>query len=70
MASPELAEKEGFEIVGLGAIPVTDGTHVTPREMTETEILFSIDDFAQVTKNATDAGFGGIELRASYDKLL
>ena len=70
MAAPELAEKEGFEIVGPSAIPVTDGAHMTPREMTEIEILSSIDDFAQAAKNAIFAGFDGVELHASYGTLI
>lgn len=70
MASPEVAEKEGFDVVGPSAIPVTDGAHVTPRELTETEVWSFIDDFVQAAKHAIEAGFDGVELHASYGTLI
>lgn len=42
----------------------------TPREITEQEIFLVIQEFAQAAKNASEAGFDGVELHAANGYLL
>ncbi|MEV4109891.1 alkene reductase [Nonomuraea sp. NPDC049695] len=43
---------------------------VTPRELTEAEILQTIDDFAAAARNAVAAGFDGVELHGANGYLI
>jgi 2,4-dienoyl-CoA reductase-like NADH-dependent reductase (Old Yellow Enzyme family) len=68
-AVPEIAEKEGIEIVSSSAIP--HGTDApVPRELTVGEIKQIVLDFQTAAKNAIRAGFDGVELHAANGYLL
>ncbi|MER7081759.1 N-ethylmaleimide reductase [Saccharopolyspora kobensis] len=43
---------------------------VTPKELSEAEILDTIDDFANAARNAIEAGFDGVELHGANGYLL
>ncbi|MER5389789.1 alkene reductase [Saccharopolyspora sp. NPDC002686] len=43
---------------------------VTPKELSETEILDTISDFANAARNAIEAGFDGVELHGANGYLL
>ena len=44
--------------------------HVVPRELTDTEIRATIDDFASAARNAIAAGFDGVEVHGANGYLL
>lgn len=43
---------------------------ITPEEMTEKEVLETIDDFAQAVRRAKEAGFDGVQLHCAHGFLL
>ncbi|WP_397476014.1 alkene reductase [Pusillimonas sp.] len=45
--------------------PVGQVDYVTPRELSVTEIAGVVDDYAQATRRALEAGFDGVELHAA-----
>ncbi len=50
---------------------VTDtSSGITPREMTETDILETIGDFANAARRAKEAGFDGVQLHCAHGFLL
>ncbi|EHK43606.1 Hypothetical protein TRIATDRAFT_33231 [Trichoderma atroviride IMI 206040] len=68
-AVPEIAAKEGIEIVSSSAIPHGPDAPV-PRELTVAEIKQIVKDFQTAAKNAIRAGFDGVELHAANGYLL
>ncbi|KAF2093593.1 FMN-linked oxidoreductase [Rhizodiscina lignyota] len=68
-AVPEIAEKEGIEIVSASAIPYEEGASV-PKALTVEEIKQIVRDFVAAAKNAIRAGFDGIELHAGNGYLI
>ncbi|UKZ51044.1 hypothetical protein TrVGV298_004799 [Trichoderma virens] len=68
-AVPDIAEKEGIEIVSSSAIPHGEGAPV-PRALTVEEIKQIVHDFATAAKNAIRAGFDSVELHAGNGYLL
>ncbi|KKY20849.1 putative nadh:flavin oxidoreductase nadh oxidase family protein [Phaeomoniella chlamydospora] len=59
--SADLLKKQGFDLVSSGDIPMEDGAP-KPRPLTKDEIDQYVEDYAQATKNALEAGFDGVEL--------
>ena len=70
MAQPDLATKEGFDIMGPSAISVSGREFATPIALREEEIWAFVADFAQAAENAMDAGFDGVEIHAAYGTLV
>lgn len=68
-AVPEIAKKEGIEIVSSSAIAHGEDAPV-PRALSVDEIKQIVQDFADAAKNAIRAGFDGIELHAANGYLL
>ena len=69
---------DGMMPVGPSAVAAIGQAHtlegkkdfVTPVELTEAEILGTIQDFADAARNAIDAGFDGVELHGANGYLL
>jgi N-ethylmaleimide reductase len=61
--SAVIAEGQVYTAKGLQAFEV-------PKEMTEAEILQTIDDFANAAENAIDAGFDGVEIHGANGYLV
>jgi NADPH2 dehydrogenase len=70
MAKPDLADKEGFDVVGPSAIVVDGGAHRKPRELREEEIWAFVSEFAVAARNAMAAGFDGVEVHSAYGTLV
>jgi NADPH2 dehydrogenase len=70
IADPDLAAREGFDVVGPSAISIGDATHAVPRATTEDEIRTFIADFTQAATNAMGAGFDGVEIHGAYGTLV
>ncbi|SPO07210.1 probable NADPH2 dehydrogenase chain OYE2 [Cephalotrichum gorgonifer] len=68
-AIPEVAKKEGVDIVAPSAIPIQEGDPA-PRAMTLEEIKQSIQDFVTASENAIRAGFDGVEVHGANGYLL
>lgn len=69
--------KDGFELLSSSAVPMpgsgfteTQGEAPIPRAMTEIEVNTCIEDFAQATTNAMEAGFDGIEIHGANGYLV
>ncbi|QMU07261.1 NADH-dependent flavin oxidoreductase [Levilactobacillus suantsaii] len=60
----------GEQIVSASAVPALRPDAETPREMTEDEILATIDAFGAATRRVIEAGFDGIELHGANTYLL
>ena len=56
--------------IGQAHTPEGKKDFVTPVELTEAEILGTIQDFADAARNAIDAGFDGVELHGANGYLL
>jgi len=59
-------------IAAKGQVLTSTGLHElgVPKEMTDTEIVETISDFADAAKNAMDAGFDGVELHGANGYLI
>jgi 2,4-dienoyl-CoA reductase-like NADH-dependent reductase (Old Yellow Enzyme family) len=68
-AVPEIAKKEGIEIVSASAIPYQEGAPI-PKALTIDGIKQIVQDFAVAAKNAIRAGFDGVELHSGNGYLL
>lgn len=68
MSSAELLP--GKQPVSASAIPAEQPGAVTPREMTEAEILQAIAAFGQATRRAIQAGFDGVEIHGANTYLI
>lgn len=68
-AVPEIAQKEGIEIVSASAIPHEEGAPI-PRALSIDEIKQIVRDFAVAAKNAVRAGFDGVELHGANGYLI
>lgn len=68
-AVPEIAKKEGIEIVSASAIPYQEGAPI-PKALTVDGIKQIVQDFAVAAKNAIRAGFDGVELHSGNGYLL
>jgi NADPH2 dehydrogenase len=68
-ADVEVAQKEGFTIVAPSAIPMGEGS-VMPQAMTINDIKQTVQDFADASKNAIQAGFDGVEIHGANGYLL
>lgn len=60
----------GLQPVSASAIAAPRNGAATPRELSHTEVLQHIQDFAQVTRRAIEAGFDGVELHGANTYLL
>ena len=68
---PQLVDKK--DIVSASAVPTPASTFVeslTPRALTEDEILEIIKDFGRTTKRAIEAGFDGVEIHGAHGFLI
>lgn len=68
-AIPEIAKKEGIEIVSPSAIAYEDGAPA-PKALAVGEIKQIVRDFAVAAKNAIRAGFDGVELHGGNGYLI
>ncbi|KAK0383252.1 hypothetical protein NLU13_9165 [Sarocladium strictum] len=68
-ATEEGLRREGIDHVGPSAVPI-DRHHPTPRAMTVAEIKQVVEDFATASRNATEAGFDGVECHGANGYLL
>jgi NADPH2 dehydrogenase len=62
--NPDVLAEEGYKLLSASAVPVGP-QHQTPQEMTEDEIIQTIEDYASAAKNAVAAGFDGIEIHGA-----
>jgi NADPH2 dehydrogenase len=70
-ARPHVLKAKGLEMVSSSATPMDDKPETTtPRPMTEEEIWQCIKDFGTAAKNATEAGFDGIEIHGANGYLV
>ncbi len=58
-------DPEQISVTAAGRVPT-----VVPRPMTRDEIRRTAADYARATRNATDAGFDGVQIQANYLYLL
>ena len=63
------SKADGFDIIGPSPIAI-DGSHPTPRELTEQEIWALVAEFTQAARNAMKAGFDGVEIHAACGHLV
>lgn len=68
MAPPELLP-DGQTVSASAVAPEREGAMV-PREMTEEEILQTIDAFGEATRRAIEAGFDGVEIHGANTYLI
>ncbi|KAF5962532.1 putative NADPH2 dehydrogenase chain OYE2 [Fusarium bulbicola] len=68
-ATVEVAKDEGIDIIGPSAIPI-EGSPAQPRAMTLDEIHEMVEAFVTASKNATQAGFDGVEIHGANGYLL
>lgn len=60
----DVLEAEGFKLLSSSAVPITPEDD-TPEAMTEEDIQETIGDYAAAAKNATAAGFDGVEIHGA-----
>lgn len=65
--TPALA---GGEIISASAIAAENPKAYIPREMTDAEIVRTIDDYAQAAKRGKSAGFDGVEIHGANTYLI
>ncbi len=58
------------DIVSASAVKAPRANMPTPRPLTETEVKHTIQDFAQATRRALEAGYDGVELHGANTYLL
>ncbi|AOZ93194.1 NADH-dependent flavin oxidoreductase [Paenibacillus crassostreae] len=63
---PELVNGD---VVSASAVPTDDGK-VTPRALSDEEILAIIQDFSEVTRRAIEAGYDGVEIHGANNYLI
>lgn len=68
-ADPEYMEERGFPYRSSGAVAL-EGVTVTPRAMSEEEVLQTIQDFVDTAKRAVVAGADGVEIHSAHGYLL
>ncbi|SDJ50154.1 2,4-dienoyl-CoA reductase [Salimicrobium halophilum] len=68
MCPPHLVPEE--TPVSASAVAAEREGAVTPREMTDDEIVQTIEDFKQATRRAIEAGFDGVEIHGANTYLL
>lgn len=68
-ADPQYLGERGFPYRSSGAVAM-DGVNVTPRAMSEEEILQTIQDFVDTAKRAVLAGADGVEIHSAHGYLL
>jgi NADPH2 dehydrogenase len=68
-ARKKALEKAGLPMLSSSAVPISD-EWMTPRPMTEEEIRNCINDFAQASRNAIEAGFDGVEIHGANGYLI
>ncbi|KAJ5711412.1 hypothetical protein N7488_005568 [Penicillium malachiteum] len=68
-SNPDVLATRGFPYRSSSAVPMK-GSENVPREMTETEILQTIEDFAETAKRAVLAGADGVEIHSAHGYLL
>ncbi|KAM5344059.1 hypothetical protein ACJ41O_012596 [Fusarium nematophilum] len=68
-ADVEVAQREGFAIIAPSSIPIEEGA-AAPRAMTIEEIKQTVQDFADASRNAIQAGFDGVEIHGANGYLL
>jgi len=66
LCPPELVNGD---VVSASAVPTDDGT-VTPRALSDEEIVAIIHDFGEATRRAIEAGYDGIEIHGANNYLL
>jgi NADPH2 dehydrogenase len=59
----------GYQLKSSSALPIDDSKPV-PEEMTDADILVTIQDYASAAKNAMEAGFDGVEIHGANGYLL
>ncbi len=69
MNDPSLYD-DPSDIVSASAVKAPRPNMPTPRALTETEVKQTINDFAQATRRALEAGYDGIELHGANTYLL
>ncbi|KAJ4252738.1 hypothetical protein NW762_010644 [Fusarium torreyae] len=60
----EILQRRGYPLLSSSAVPA-DESMSTPREMSEEEILNTIEAYAIAAKNAIAAGFDGVEIHGA-----
>jgi NADPH2 dehydrogenase len=68
-AEPEIAKREAFKIMSSSPNPV-DSDHVVPEQMQMEDIQSVINDYAQASENALEAGFDGVEIHGANGYLV
>lgn len=68
-SDPKYMAERGFPYRSSGAVAM-EGVGVTPREMTEGEILQTIEDFVSTAKRVVSAGADGVEIHSAHGYLL
>ncbi|CAI6324265.1 unnamed protein product [Periconia digitata] len=63
-AYPDVLKAQGYKLLSSSAVP-TSPADETPEEMTEQDILDTINDYATAAKNAIAAGFDGVEIHGA-----
>ncbi|MGF7049510.1 2,4-dienoyl-CoA reductase-like NADH-dependent reductase (Old Yellow Enzyme family) [Paenibacillus sp. DS2015] len=66
MCPPELVNGD---VVSASAVPTDDGK-VTPRALSDEEIVAIIQEFGEVTRRAIEAGYDGVEIHGANNYLL
>ncbi|KAF7167500.1 hypothetical protein CNMCM5623_000836 [Aspergillus felis] len=76
-AVPQIAEAEGFELVSSSPVPIgsdasssLESDLSTPKELAQFKIAEFIAHYVQPAKNATAAGFDGVEVRGASGYLI
>ncbi|KAH6687196.1 NADH:flavin oxidoreductase/NADH oxidase [Plectosphaerella plurivora] len=68
-ADPEFQKRNGYKFMSSSPVPMKEG-HPVPEEMTEAEILATIDGFVATAKRVVGAGGDGVEVHGAHGYLL
>lgn len=63
-ADPEILRSHGLRLVSSSAVPI-DAEREIPEEMSEEDILETIENYAVAARNAIAAGFDGVEIHGA-----